>query len=600
MTQPGMANRDAGRDRVSFLEQALWKRLGDAATRAEFAEAWLAIQCKVIDGVTGGIVVLDAEAAGDGGTIASWPDERIDAARLQEAADAAVEARRGVVKTPGGGDAEIEGARPGGPVCLSYPVIIDNVVHGAAALQMETGDGPTLRTSMRYLQWGVSWLRERLREERVRADEKIIDRTGTVLDVAAVALQEKGFGTSSRAIVTEIASRMACDRVSLGFTNADRTSIKAISHSADFGKQMNLVRMLGAAMDEVVEQQAVALYPPYDEDVSSTRAHEELARVHGAGTILTVPLISLERCIGALTLERPADRPFDTGEIELLTYVAPVIGPILEDKWLNDRWIGAKIAESLRYLLTSLLGQGHWGLKLGSLGFVALATFLTFASGDYRITAKSEIEGLIRRAVVASVDGYINEASVRAGDEVEEGQLMAALDDRDLELERLRWVTEKQRQLHEYNRARGQRDPVQANIIKAQMISGDLSQAIGSGVRRGDVLFEVAPLDAYRVILRVDESQVAEVSVGQTGNMIVSSLPGEHFKLRIEKITPVAEPSEGRNTFRVEARLEDATTRLRPGMEGVAKIQVERRKLVWIWTRTFLNWLRVESWRWLP
>lgn len=625
--QPGMAGQDEGRDRVSFLEQALWKRLGDATTRQEFAGAWLAIQCKSIDGVSGGIVVLDAGAGTAVAPVALWPDEGIDTARLQEAANAAVAAGRGVVKTPSGSSTESEGSRGGAPVCLAYPVIVDDVVRGAAALQMDSDNGRALRANMRYLQWGVSWLRERLQEERIRADEKIIDRSSTVLDVAAATLQELGFGTASRAAVTELASRMACDRVSMGFHDGDKTTVRAISHSADFGKQMNLVRMLGAAMDEAVEQQAVVLFPARDEDVGLTRAHAELARAHGAGTILTVPLLSMERCIGALTFERPADHPFTVEEIELLACVAPVIGPILEDKRLNDRWIGAKIVESLKHLLTGLLGQGHWGIKLSSLAFIAIAVVLTFAGGNYRVTAKSEIEGLVRRSVVASVDGYIREAPARAGDKVERGQLMAALDDRDLELERLRWVTEKQRQLHEYNRARGQRDPVQANIIKAQLdqtdvqialideklsrvqlrapfdglvISGDLSQAIGSSVRRGDVLFEVAPLDAYRVILRVDETQIADVKVGQTGHMVVASLPEESFRLRVDKITPVAEPSEGRNTFRVEARLEEAPTRLRPGMEGVAKINIERRNLVWIWTRGFLGWLRLQAWRWLP
>jgi hypothetical protein len=57
---------------------------------------------------------------------------------------------------------------------------------------------------------------------------------------------------------------------------------------------------------------------------------------------------------------------------------------------------------------------------------------------------------------------------------------------------------------------------------------------------------------------------------------------------------------EGRNFFRVEARLDGASERLRPGMEGVAKIAIEDRKLVWIWTHKAQNWLRLFLWTWLP
>jgi len=40
--------------------------------------------------------------------------------------------------------------------------------------------------------------------------------------------------------------------------------------------------------------------------------------------------------------------------------------------------------------------------------------------------------------------------------------------------------------------------------------------------------------------------------------------------------------------------------KLRPGMEGVGKIQVERRKLGWIWTHKIVHWLRMWVWSWWP
>ena len=31
---------------------------------------------------------------------------------------------------------------------------------------------------------------------------------------------------------------------------------------------------------------------------------------------------------------------------------------------------------------------------------------------------------------------------------------------------------------------------------------------------------------------------------------------------------------------------------------GVARIGVDRRRLLWIWTRSFMEWLSVALWRW--
>ncbi|MCP3987043.1 MAG: HlyD family secretion protein, partial [bacterium] len=131
------------------------------------------------------------------------------------------------------------------------------------------------------------------------------------------------------------------------------------------------------------------------------------------------------------------------------------------------------------------------------------------------------------------------------------------------------------------------------------VVAGDLSQEIGGAVRRGEPLFEIAPLDEYRVILKVDEAQIADLEVGQRGELLATALPGTPFPLVVTRITPVAETHDGLNTFRVEAELEQASTRLRPGMEGVGKIDIGQRRLVWIWSRSLIEWFRLWSWRWL-
>ena len=44
---------------------------------------------------------------------------------------------------------------------------------------------------------------------------------------------------------------------------------------------------------------------------------------------------------------------------------------------------------------------------------------------------------------------------------------------------------------------------------------------------RGQVLFEIAPLDSYRLVVQVDERDIAGVAVGQHGRLTLSGLPGE-------------------------------------------------------------------------
>ena len=245
------------------------------------------------------------------------------------------------------------------------------------------------------------------------------------------------------------------------------------------------------------------------------------------------------------------------------------------------------------------------------------------------MTAPTTLEGVVQRAIVAPFDGYVLSAAARPGDVVEAGALLAELDDTDLALERVRWTTERRQRLVEYDQALADHERADINVIRAKLdqvaaqialldehlaraklvapftgvvVSGDLSQSIGAPVQRGDLLFEVAPLDAYRVIIKVDEREIADIAPGQTGALLVSSMPDDTLPFVIDRITPVSEAREGRNYFRVEARLAAGvdTARLRPGMEGVSKIMVGERRLSWIWTYQLIDWARLWFWTWVP
>jgi hypothetical protein len=101
--------------------------------------------------------------------------------------------------------------------------------------------------------------------------------------------------------------------------------------------------------------------------------------------------------------------------------------------------------------------------------------------------------------------------------------------------------------------------------------------------------------------MQVDEQQVVDVRPGQSGELVLTSMPDVRYPLTVKMVTPVNMAKEGRNLFRVEAPLGvKPDGRLRPGMEGVAKVSVDQRRLIWIWTREFTTWLKRRLWAWMP
>jgi hypothetical protein len=343
-----------------------------------------------------------------------------------------------------------------------------------------------------------------------------------------------------------------------------------------------------------------------------TREHAELERQHDAGAICTVPMVVRGKTFGVLMLERRAERPFEPDTVELCETVASLIGPILAVKRAEQRWLVRKAAESFTLQLERLFGPGHLFRKL-------------FAAA--LVVALIVVEGTVQRVVAAPFDGYVKEAPARPGDIVKKGDLLCLLDDRDLRLEHMKWSTEREQFGKQYQEAMAKHERAQVRILRAKIdqadaqisliedklarsriaapfdsviVSGDLIQLLGSPVERGRELFRVAPLDAYRVIAQVDERDIGQIRVGQASELVLPSMPGKSFPFSVEKITPISTAKEGRNYFRVEGRMEKILPGFRPGMEGIGKITVDRRKLVWVWTHEMTDWLRLQMWRWIP
>ena len=132
------------------------------------------------------------------------------------------------------------------------------------------------------------------------------------------------------------------------------------------------------------------------------------------------------------------------------------------------------------------------------------------------------------------------------------------------------------------------------------VVSGDLTQSLNAPVERGQVLFEVAPLADYRVVVQVDERDIAAVEEQQRGQLLLSAWPSDVLEFTVMKIVPVSVARDGRNYFSVEGTLDRVPERLRPGMEGVGKIAVGQRRLARIWTRQGVDWFRLKLWAWQP
>jgi len=274
--------------------------------------------------------------------------------------------------------------------------------------------------------------------------------------------------------------------------------------------------------------------------------------------------------------------------------------------------------------MAKLVGPTHTWAKVAALLIFAGILFLIFGKGQFRVKASFALEATSQQVVPAPFDGYLKSVEVEVGEVIEGGRsILAKLDTSELRLQLAAAKAEKLGYLKQASAAMRDGEIAQAQIAQANadkasagielldylinqaslispisgtVVKGDLKREIGSPVKTGDVLFEVAPLDSLRAELLVPEDEIFDIKVNQEGYLATASYPGQRIKFTVERINPMAEVVNQRNVFKVRVRLLELHPWMRPGMEGVAKVSVGKRRYIWIWTRKIVNWIRMKLW----
>jgi hypothetical protein len=518
-------------------------------------------------------------------------------------------------------------SRPDAPGrhAIAYPIWVAGQIAGAVGADVAARDDTGLLTAMRQLQWGCAWVQSRMWQEAGGHGPAQASLDRFVLDMLALTLDAPDYRPAARALATGLADATMANRVSVAHVNKGSPKIVASSHVARIGQKLVHPRQVQAAMSEAVELDRMTIWPRPAGDLLAYDGHEALARAQSLGGIICLPLRHKDRASGVICLEFSGPPPSTETDLARLEAMATAVAPVLEIKRRDGQGLPAHALRSLKGGLSQIWGPDHAALKLSLLGGALLAGLFWIWTAPYAIVAQTLVEGQQLRAVSAQFDGFLAASYVRAGDQVSEGQLLAAFDDRDLRLERLQLVSEERRYRIEYElamseqnradmriaesrraQAQAQLDLVEARLERAQLlapfdgivVAGDLSQQIGAALSTGDVLFEIAPAGAFRLRLDVPEDQIAELSGGETGQAVLASFPGRPIAFEVERILPLSEVVDGQNIFPVEAAPDDVSVPLRPGLRGVARIDMDERRVIWIWTRKLQSWVRMAVWRW--
>lgn len=287
---------------------------------------------------------------------------------------------------------------------------------------------------------------------------------------------------------------------------------------------------------------------------------------------------------------------------------------------------------SSRYIPVLLVLSAAVGACHGASEKAKALPTATAARGDVavRVQASGVVEPVDPVDVKSKTSGLITRMPVDVGNVVKKGDLIVQIDPRDAKNQLEQAMADSAVSMAALNRARLQRDradslfktrvitrtavdsarvafatatadyissranldiarqrfedatvtaPIAGTVVSRPAATGQIIMA-ASGIGGGTTIVSLADLGHVRMRVTIDESEMANVRIGETATVVVDAFPDRPFTGQVEKIEPQAVVNQGVTFFPVLVNISNKEGLLMPGMNGEVTLVSEDKKNV--------------------
>lgn len=440
---------------------------------------------------------------------------------------------------------------------------------------------------------------------RVAAEQELA-AASAIIDLANRLETATDYDHACQILVDEMSRHTGCPKVAIGTLASESESCRFKAWSGDRRSSLDdeTKSALEAALDEVVIRDEESVWPPEIETQrSGLLTHRRLVKDGIAQCVLGSPLRNRDGTVfgawlflGDISLiDTPATRQFVRACEYRLAESLDLVKRAQRSPWKRslDR-ITEKAGTSPRRALAIA--------ALVVAGLLAVPV-------PHNVSGRCELQPMTRRFIAAPFDGTLDKTFVEPGDVVEANQLLARMDDREINLELAGADAEHHRASKERDSHLAKRDIAEAQLANYEMermrlrqrllahrsenldirspiaglvIDGDLKRSEGIPLAIGDTLFEIAPIDRMVVEVAIPETDIAHVEVGQDVSVVLEGFRGDSLSGSLIRIHPRSEMKDDEHVFIGEVEFDNPDGRLLPGMHGNASVGSGLEPLGWI------------------
>ncbi len=430
------------------------------------------------------------------------------------------------------------------------------------------------------------------------------------------------------ALTNDLCTKAQCEQVALGLVQGKRIRIISISGFDNVKSQSPGVSAIRGAMEECLDASALITYQrgtdwATDEKLSGYRLHKQWHSASHGDAVASMPLAVDGHTIAVLSLRRPASDPFKPGQLDDIKSKVEPYAPALELTRRASRSFLTHATDGIKRFATLVRHPDRVGLKV----MVAVALLMTasffFGSMNYELTVPCVVTPHQLRQLTMPFDGLVESASIVEGEVVQAGQVLCLLNHKELDQQQVELQAELAVLERETDRALASNLPIDVQLARAKqvltqakldivtrriaqatvrspiagvVVTGDLRQRIGGVVARGETLFAVAPLDHWTLEVQVPEHSSADLHEKLTGRFAAFAKPELSTPFSMSRVLGEAQIRNGINVYIAEADVVAEQDWLRPGMEGVAKLELGSRRVWWITLHRAIDYIRLHLW----
>lgn len=450
-------------------------------------------------------------------------------------------------------------------------------------------------------------------------DNRIYD----VLEFLNLIKDEKKFVLACMKLVNELALKFDSSRVSIGWKTNEYINVIAISHLEKFDKKSEIVKKLQNVFEECADQEKTVSFPSDNVNLV-TKAHEDYSRINQLKNIISIPIKIEDEVVGVVSVEK-IDEAIDSKETLLLELSLGQLSVWLHDLQQKDRWFGKKLFDGTKKILANFVGSDNTLLKFFSILISLLILYSIFFKWEYKIEVTATLDTDNVAYIQAPYDSYIKNVNYYPGDDVKKDVTLIELDEEELLLKQLEMEADVIRYTREAEKARALNELADMNIaiakvVQAQaslkkveyflnqskikspfdgvIIEGDKKELISAPVSKGDILLKIANSTDIFIRFKLSEKYIDEIKLDDEGELKLLSRPELYFPIKVTNIVPTAQvDGKNGNVFMLKAKtLSSIESWWRPGMSGVAKINVGERRVIWIITHKTIDFIRMYFW----